>query len=126
MYALPSFSIYLESLNKDLSFISQEILDMFDGDVCDINEINNGYCGYWALLANKKFPKSTLYHIYDRWDEDEYREAGASGHVFIKIDDKFYDAKHPTGTSIENINDKWSQAVEVTPEDIDDDWGMSL
>lgn len=86
--------------NVDFTDVTKQIMRICR---CRQEDINRGECFYWAMLAIRKEPSAKMLHVYYRWEEDEIQEAGAAGHVFIKLNDKYYDAMHPTGTS--NIND---------------------
>ena len=97
---------------------------------CRLEDVNNGECFYWAMLAVRKEPSAKMFHVYSRWDEDEEQEAGAAGHVFVKVGNKYYDAMHPAGTT--NVNNIVSPfyytadaVLPVTEKELDNLYGVS-
>jgi hypothetical protein len=51
-------------------------------------EINGGYCYRWAATVKVLVPQADVFYL-----------AYEGGHVFVRIDGKFYDAESPTGVS---------------------------
>lgn len=49
-----------------------------------VANINNGYCGHWALIFHRLFGGQIYLHV-------------AHHHAFIKKDNKYYDAQTPEG-----------------------------
>ena len=49
-----------------------------------VANINNGYCGHWALIFHRLFGGRIYLHV-------------AHHHAFIKKNNKFYDAQTPDG-----------------------------
>ena len=49
-----------------------------------VPNINNGYCGHWALIFHRLFRGRIYVHV-------------AHHHAFIKKDNRYYDAQTPEG-----------------------------
>ncbi len=65
--------------------------DPYAEDNLSPKEINDGYCNIWADLFVDKFggERQASYDFPD----------GSQGHVWVKLDGKYYDAEAPQGVS---------------------------
>jgi len=65
--------------------------EKFTPEIC-----NSGFCDIFANILAKKYPGSEI------WSSEDH-DGNTFGHVWIKYQDKFYDAETPNG-----VND-WKQ-----------------
>ena len=76
------------TIKKEVGIVNKAILKYFkqlnNRYYKTIPNINNGYCGHWALIFHKLFGGRIYLHV-------------AHHHAFIKKDNKYYDAQTPDG-----------------------------